>query len=52
MPRKNKNAEPIPAPSKPSITPTQLGTGYLSDAAKKAKKKKTELERMLEEANK
>ena len=47
-----KKKKPIEALSKPALVPTVLGSGYAYGAAKKAKKRKTEMQKMLDEVNK
>ena len=47
-----KGGEVIAAKPKASIAPTDLGTGYLSDAAKKAAARKKKQQDMLDEISK
>ncbi len=51
MPRDKKNPlkKPIKSPSKPAVTPSDLGTGFLADAARKIQKRLAQQKKTLDQ---
>ncbi len=51
MPRDKKNPlkKPIKSPSKPAVTPSDLGSGFLADAARKIQKRLAQQKKTLDQ---